>query len=62
MLKVRRFVEKPSREAANEFIDAGNFYWNAGIFLFKAATLIELFEDARARDPGRLPRSAARDD
>jgi mannose-1-phosphate guanylyltransferase/mannose-6-phosphate isomerase len=45
VLKVRRFVEKPSREAANEFIDAGNFYWNAGIFLFKAATLIELFED-----------------
>ena len=45
VLKVRRFVEKPSREAANEFIDAGNFYWNAGIFLFKAATLIELLED-----------------
>ncbi|MGH6824180.1 mannose-1-phosphate guanylyltransferase/mannose-6-phosphate isomerase [Methyloceanibacter sp.] len=44
VLRVRRFVEKPSREAAEEFIDAGNFFWNAGIFLFKAATLIDLLE------------------
>ena len=45
VLKVRRFVEKPSREAAEEFLDAGNFYWNAGIFLFKSNTLINLFEN-----------------
>ena len=45
VLKVRRFVEKPSREAAEEFLDAGNFYWNAGIFLFKSATLIDLLEN-----------------
>jgi len=44
VLKVRRFVEKPSREVAEEFIDAGNFYWNAGIFLFKSATLIDLIK------------------
>ena len=62
VLKVRRFVEKPSREAANEFIDAGNFYWNAGIFLFKAATLIELFEDLAPEILDACRDSAARDD
>jgi len=34
--KVARFVEKPSREIAQGFIDAGNFFWNSGMFLFRA--------------------------
>ena len=44
VVKVQRFVEKPSRQTAEEFIDSGNFYWNAGIFLFKASTLLALLE------------------
>src|SRR5262249_3850433 len=43
-LKVKRFVEKPSREAAEAFIDEGGFYWNAGIFLFRSAALLQLLE------------------
>ena len=43
-LKVLRFVEKPSREVAERYFDSGDFYWNAGIFLFKASTLIEMLE------------------
>lgn len=43
-LPVRRFVEKPSPEAAQEHVDSGRFYWNAGIFLFTAATMIALME------------------
>jgi len=43
-LKVKRFVEKPSRELAEHFLDSGGFYWNAGIFLFKASTLLALLE------------------
>jgi mannose-1-phosphate guanylyltransferase/mannose-6-phosphate isomerase len=43
-LKVRRFVEKPSRQAAEEFLATGGFYWNAGIFLFRASALIALLE------------------
>ena len=43
-LLVRRFVEKPSREAAEEFIDSGHFYWNSGIFLFSAASMLALIE------------------
>lgn len=44
LLKVERFVEKPSREAAEVYLDSGRFYWNAGIFLCTAGTLLELFE------------------
>ena len=44
VLPVRRFVEKPSRETAETYLDSDRFYWNAGLFLFKAATLLELFQ------------------
>jgi len=42
--KVERFVEKPSLEMAEAYLDAGGFYWNAGIFLFRADALLELVE------------------
>ena len=43
-LKVLRFVEKPSPRRLKHYFDSGNFYWNAGIFLCSASTLIKLFE------------------
>ncbi len=43
VLDVIRFVEKPSLAKARDYIDAGNFYWNAGIFLFSASTMIAAF-------------------
>ncbi len=46
-----RFVEKPKRAAAESMLAAGNFLWNAGIFLFTAATMIAAF---RAHAPGLL--------
>jgi mannose-1-phosphate guanylyltransferase len=36
---VRRFTEKPNQEKAEEFVAAGNYYWNSGIFLWTARTL-----------------------
>jgi mannose-1-phosphate guanylyltransferase/mannose-6-phosphate isomerase len=42
--RVKRFVEKPSLEAAEEYLDTSGFYWNAGIFLFKAGTMLDLIE------------------
>ena len=42
--RVRRFVEKPSLETAERFLDQGGFWWNAGIFLCRAATLLDLTE------------------
>ena len=43
-LKVRRFIEKPSLTAAEQFLDSGKFYWNGGMFLFKASTMLDLFK------------------
>lgn len=39
--KVNKFVEKPNAELAQKYIDEGNYYWNSGIFMFKASTLLE---------------------
>ena len=38
---VLRFVEKPKRELAEQYLAAGNFYWNSGIFCFKVSTFLE---------------------
>ena len=40
-LKVKRFVEKPSQEKAQEYLAAGNYFWNSGMFCFRVGTLIE---------------------
>jgi mannose-1-phosphate guanylyltransferase/mannose-6-phosphate isomerase len=34
--KVDRFVEKPDRATAEGFVAAGNYFWNSGMFLFRA--------------------------
>lgn len=36
VLRVRRFTEKPDHARASEFLRAGNFSWNAGIFVWRA--------------------------
>jgi mannose-1-phosphate guanylyltransferase len=38
-IHVRRFIEKPNLNRAQEFVAAGNYYWNSGIFLWSARTL-----------------------
>lgn len=42
--KVEKFHEKPSQDLAQKFVDSGNYFWNAGIFIFKVATMIEAFK------------------
>ena len=39
VMRVRRFTEKPNRDRAEEFVLAGRYYWNSGIFLWTARTL-----------------------
>ena len=41
---VTRFVEKPSLAAAETYLDSDRFYWNSGIFLFRAASMLDLFQ------------------
>ena len=39
LFRVKRFTEKPNQQRAEEFVTAGNYYWNSGIFVWSARTL-----------------------
>ncbi len=49
--RVERFVEKPSAETAAKYLAAGGFYWNSGIFVWKAQTILDAL---RERQPKML--------
>lgn len=42
--RVNRFVEKPNLEKANEYLSSGDFYWNAGMFVWSIDSIREEFE------------------
>ena len=42
---LKSFVEKPSLDQAEQMLAAGNFLWNAGIFLFRAKDMIDAFKE-----------------
>ena len=42
--KVAQFREKPDLETARHFLEQGNFLWNAGIFMWSVATIINAFK------------------
>ncbi len=45
VLQVRRFREKPDLPLAQEFVAAGNYYWNSGMFLWGAKTLADALRE-----------------
>ncbi|MEI7842788.1 MAG: mannose-1-phosphate guanylyltransferase/mannose-6-phosphate isomerase [Gallionellaceae bacterium] len=45
--EVARFVEKPSPKKATEFLASGNFFWNSGMFVFKASVYLAELEQHR---------------
>jgi len=51
-LRVRRFTEKPNAAKAAEFVAAGNYFWNSGMFLWSARTLVDALRE-------HLPKTAA---
>lgn len=51
-LRVRRFTEKPDLARARQFVDAGNYFWNSGMFLWRADTLANALRE-------HLPETAA---
>jgi mannose-1-phosphate guanylyltransferase len=42
---VQQFKEKPDLETAQKFLQAGNFYWNSGMFMWKIETILAAFDD-----------------
>jgi mannose-1-phosphate guanylyltransferase len=49
--RVHRFTEKPYAERAARFLEAGNYFWNSGMFLWSARTLANALRE-------HLPRTA----
>ncbi|MEM6654364.1 MAG: mannose-1-phosphate guanylyltransferase [Planctomycetota bacterium] len=48
---VTQFREKPNAATAAEYLEAGNFYWNSGIFVWRASTILDAL---RERQPAML--------
>lgn len=44
IVQVEEFIEKPPIDKAQAYISSGNYYWNAGIFLFKVSSMLAAFE------------------
>lgn len=44
---VDKFVEKPSIEVAQEYLNSGDYFWNSGMFLFKASRYLEELQKFR---------------
>jgi mannose-1-phosphate guanylyltransferase len=59
VLRVRRFTEKPNQTRAEEFVAAGNFLWNSGIFLWKAKTLADAMREHLSETAPYLEQIAA---
>jgi len=42
--KVLRFAEKPSLPVAEQYIESGEYLWNAGIFIWRAETILKAYK------------------
>jgi mannose-1-phosphate guanylyltransferase/mannose-6-phosphate isomerase len=40
-MKVDEFVEKPDLATAQQYVDSGNYFWNSGMFMFKASVYLD---------------------
>ena len=58
-LRVRRFTEKPDAARAAEFVEAGNYFWNSGMFLWSARTLANALFEHLPKTASLLQRIAA---
>ena len=62
--KVDTFVEKPDVATANEFFRSGEYYWNSGMFVFKASAYLRELEQQKpeiARAMAIATQKASRD-
>ena len=43
--RVKRFIEKPKRDAAERMLAAGGHYWNAGMFVWRVSAILEAYRE-----------------
>jgi len=56
--RVRQFREKPDAEVARQYLESADFYWNSGIFVWKAQTILDALRTHRPEMYERLERIA----
>ncbi len=56
---VRKFHEKPSAQVAQQYLDAGSYYWNSGIFVWRPATIMAALERFEPEMYGHIAAIAA---
>jgi mannose-1-phosphate guanylyltransferase len=59
LLRVRRFTEKPDLGLAQQFLDSGNYFWNSGMFLWRADTLANALHEHLPKTAPILEKIAA---
>ncbi len=47
--RVQAFREKPSQDLAERFVASGDYYWNSGIFVWKAATILQALRERQPK-------------
>ncbi|GAC1507340.1 MAG: mannose-1-phosphate guanylyltransferase [Chloroflexota bacterium] len=43
--RVKRFVEKPDLDRAREYVEAGNYIWNSGMFVWRAEEYLQALQE-----------------
>ena len=56
---VKEFREKPDAATAAKYLDSGNYYWNSGIFIWKAKTILEALAKRQSKMLGHLEKIVA---
>jgi mannose-1-phosphate guanylyltransferase len=59
VFRVEAFKEKPDAETAEEYVVSGRYFWNSGIFVWKAATVLEALREQRPKIHDAVQRIAA---
>jgi mannose-1-phosphate guanylyltransferase len=57
--RVHRFTEKPNLDRAEEFVAAGNYFWNSGMFVWSARTLADALREHLSETAPYLEKIAA---
>jgi len=57
--RVATFREKPDRQTAEQYLETGKFYWNSGIFIWKAKTILEALQERQPKMFAHLQAIAA---
>jgi mannose-1-phosphate guanylyltransferase len=59
LFRVRRFTEKPNRQRAEEFLASGRYFWNSGMFMWRADTLARALREHLSETAPYLEQIAA---